>query len=113
VIFVDTSAWFSLSVPSEPEHGRCVEWLSSNREPLLTTDYIIDEVLTLMRMRREARRARRLGQQLLEGRIATIEWVLQVAQGNRHRDDPLARGHPGDDLLDEMGRLLRHAPSGT
>lgn len=29
-------------------------------------------------MRREARRARRLGQQLLEGRIATIEWVLQV-----------------------------------
>jgi predicted nucleic acid-binding protein len=78
VIFVDTSAWFALSVPSEPEHGRVVEWLSSNREPLLTTDYIIDEVLTLMRMRREAHRARHLGQQLLEGRIATIEWVLQV-----------------------------------
>ena len=77
MIFVDTSAWFALAVPSEPEHGRTVEWLSSNRQPLLTTDYIIDEVLTLMRMRREAQRARRLGQQLIEGRIASIEWVVQ------------------------------------
>jgi len=36
-----------------------------------------------------------------------------VAQGNGHRDDPLTRRHPGDDLLDEMGGLLGHAPGGT
>jgi hypothetical protein len=36
-----------------------------------------------------------------------------VAQGNGNRDHPRTRGHPGDDLLDEMGRLLGHASSGT
>ena len=36
-----------------------------------------------------------------------------VAQGDGHRDDPLPRGDPGDDLLDEMCRHLRHAPPGT
>src|SRR5262245_14157161 len=36
-----------------------------------------------------------------------------VAQGDRHRDDPLAGGDPGNDLLDEMRRHLRHAAAGT
>src|SRR5262249_40472072 len=36
-----------------------------------------------------------------------------VAQGDGHRDDPLPRRHPGDDLLDEMRRHLGHAPRGT
>jgi predicted nucleic acid-binding protein len=78
VIFVDTSAWFALVVPTEPEHGRAATWLDANSESLLTTDYIVDELLTLMKMRREYQRAQRLGQQLLEGHIATLEWVTQV-----------------------------------
>ena len=36
-----------------------------------------------------------------------------VPQGDGHRDDPLARRHPGDDLLDQVGRGLGHAPPGT
>src|SRR5262249_45996414 len=36
-----------------------------------------------------------------------------VAQGDGHRDDPLACRHPGEDLLDEMRRHLRHAAAGT
>jgi hypothetical protein len=36
-----------------------------------------------------------------------------VPQRHGHRDHPLPRGHPGDDLLDEMGGLLRHAPPRT
>lgn len=36
-----------------------------------------------------------------------------AAQGNGHRDHPLTRGHPRDGLLDEMGRLLGHAPGST
>jgi predicted nucleic acid-binding protein len=55
-----------------------VAWHNANTKSLLTTDYIVDELLTLMKMRREYRRARRLGQQLLEGHISSIEWVLQV-----------------------------------
>ncbi len=36
-----------------------------------------------------------------------------ITKGNGYRDDPLPRGYPGNHLLDEMGRLLRHAPAGT
>jgi hypothetical protein len=47
-----------------------------------------------------------LGGQLSGGRYP-------VAQENGQRDDPLARGYPGNHLLDEMGRLLGHSPAGT
>src|SRR5215831_17357373 len=36
-----------------------------------------------------------------------------VAQGDGHRDDPLAGRHPGEDLLDEVRCCLSHAPAGT
>ncbi len=78
MIFVDTSAWYALAVPSAAEHTRAVAWLTSNHTPLVTTDYIVDELLTLMKMRREYQRARRLGQQLLAEHVVSIEWVSQV-----------------------------------
>ena len=36
-----------------------------------------------------------------------------VPQGDRHRHDPLARRDPGNDLLDQVGSGLGHAPPGT
>ena len=36
-----------------------------------------------------------------------------IPQGDRHRHDPLAGGDPGDDLLDQVGGGLGHAPPGT
>ena len=47
--FVDTSAWFAAVVPSDPNHPRAVGWLQNNSSVLVTTDYIIDELLTLLR----------------------------------------------------------------
>lgn len=47
MIFVDTGAWFAAVVPSDPDHEAASQWLSQNSEPLLTTDYVIDETLTL------------------------------------------------------------------
>ena len=54
---VDTSAWFALFVPSDPDHGRVRAALIGTRLKLLTTDYILDETLTLLRARRQAHRA--------------------------------------------------------
>lgn len=48
MVFVDTSAWFAKFVPDDPDHGRINAWLRANTEPVLTTDYCIDEVLTLL-----------------------------------------------------------------
>jgi uncharacterized protein len=66
-IFVDTGAWFAASVPSDPDHAAASAFLRANRERLLTSDYIYDELLTLFRSRTQIERAR--------------EWVAQARQG--------------------------------
>ena len=43
-IFVDTGAWFAASVPSDPHHAAASAFLRANRERLLTSDYIYDEL---------------------------------------------------------------------
>jgi predicted nucleic acid-binding protein len=75
VIFVDTGAWFAAFVPNDPDHGAADAWLEANREPLVTTDYVVDELLTLLKMRGEYQRALRLGASLFAEDIATLTWV--------------------------------------
>ena len=53
MIFVDTGAWFALSVKSDPDHEPAKRFINSNREPLVTSDYVIDELLTLSVVRGE------------------------------------------------------------
>jgi uncharacterized protein len=72
MIFVDTGAWFAAAVPSDPEHSAASWWLAGNTEPLLTTDYIVDESLTLLRARGERTRALLLGEEFFNGRVAEI-----------------------------------------
>lgn len=61
MIFVDTGAWYASLVPTDPDHTRAAQWLAKNDLPLLTTDYVIDETLTLLRARGERKRALALG----------------------------------------------------
>lgn len=49
--FVDTSAWYALVVPDDANHERAHEWLKTYPGRLITTDYVIDETLTLLRSR--------------------------------------------------------------
>ena len=57
MIFVDSGAWFAELVPADPHHTAADVWLSGNGEPLITTDDIIDETLTLLRARGERAKA--------------------------------------------------------
>lgn len=75
MIFVDTGAWFAAFVPNDPDHAAAARWLRQNREPLVTTDSVIDEVLTLMLVRGERQRALRLGKALLDGLLAELHWI--------------------------------------
>jgi predicted nucleic acid-binding protein len=77
MIFVDTGAWFASTVPSDVDHTSASKWLKQNSEPLLTTDYIIDETLTLLRARGESTRAIRLGEQLFSGALAKIYFLSE------------------------------------
>jgi predicted nucleic acid-binding protein len=76
VIFVDTSAWFAASVPSDRNHLAADAYLSAADPRLLvTTDYVLAESLTLFRMRGERRRATEFGKRAFEERLCRIEWV--------------------------------------
>ena len=63
-VLVDTSAWFALYVPDDQDHSSAFQWYEANNQPLLTTDYIIDELLTLLRFRGELRRSLDVAQDL-------------------------------------------------
>ena len=75
MIFVDTSAWFAAFVPNDRHYADAGAWLEQNTEPLVTTDYVLDELLTLLKRRGEFQRAVWLGDEMLRGRIAVFEWV--------------------------------------
>lgn len=75
MIFADTGAIFALFVQSDVNSSKARLWLRKNREPLVTTDYIVDELLTLFRRRGEGDRGLRAGKVLLAGSLARWEWV--------------------------------------
>lgn len=64
---MDTGGWYAASVPSDPDHVAADAFLRSNREKLVTSDYIYAELLSLFRARGHVDRAR--------------DWVDQVRQG--------------------------------
>ena len=75
MIFVDTGAWFASVVPWDANHVAATTWLSQNQFPLITTDYIIDETLTLLRARNESARALILGEQFLDKSMAQLYFL--------------------------------------
>lgn len=66
MVFVDTSAWFAYFLPTDPDHQQIRHCVSSIRERLVTTDYCVDETLTLVLIRREVRRALAAGRAFFE-----------------------------------------------
>ena len=73
--FVDTGAWFATFVPTDPNHAAAVEYFDSHRFGFITTDYVLDELFTLLKTRGEYRRAQRVGDALLQRRIAEVVTV--------------------------------------
>lgn len=75
MIFVDAGAFFALQVPKDPHHSKAVEWLESNREPLVTSDYVAVETLNLLRARRQFAQAIEMNQRFLDEDFIYLEWV--------------------------------------
>ena len=56
MIFADTSALASLLLPSDSDHKRARAWLEQNsQQEIVTTDYIIDELYTLLLVRSKSK----------------------------------------------------------
>jgi predicted nucleic acid-binding protein len=75
--FVDTSGWYALFVSSDPNHIEALSWLRSNEESLITTNYIVDETLTLLRARGNSRKAIELGDKFFDGQLSQIHLLSE------------------------------------
>ena len=71
-IFVDTSGWYALIDQKDPDHPFAASWFSKNTFPLLTTNYILSETLTLLKMRLGHRKATSFANTLFKSKIIQI-----------------------------------------
>src|SRR5216684_5207587 len=74
-LFVDTAGWVACADGADPAHRRCCETRDSALEvgqTLVTTDYIVDETLTLVRLRLGLSAAERWWQQV--DRSPRLRW---------------------------------------
>jgi predicted nucleic acid-binding protein len=76
-VFVDTGGWFAYFVRRDPDHPAAVAWMRQNRQPLLTTDYVIDELFTLLKLRESHRVAVAAGVALLDRSVTHLEKILE------------------------------------
>ena len=77
MVFVDTGVWYARFVSRDPDHERAVRLIDEHAGTLVTSDYIVDELLTLLQARGEARQIEPAGTALLETGIADVVWVTQ------------------------------------
>jgi predicted nucleic acid-binding protein len=75
MIFVDTSAWYAAYVPSDGNQERVAELLTMEDDVVVTTDFVVDETITLLLARGERRRAVKFGEDLLRTEICRLELV--------------------------------------
>jgi uncharacterized protein len=75
LVFVDTSALFAAVVPGDANHAAAAAWFGHKQRSLVTTDYIVDETLTLLRVRGQHQRAVMLGTKLFAGQLATVHYL--------------------------------------
>ena len=77
-LFIDTGGFYALIAPASPAHSRAVEiitQLAKGRRRAVTTDYVIDETATLLRMRGLGKLLTELFRLTEESRALQVEWV--------------------------------------
>jgi len=77
MIFADTGALFAFIMPDDEHHEEARQWVRQNQLPLITTDYIIDETLTLLRMRSQYTRAIDFGDLIFSGQVTQIYYLAE------------------------------------
>jgi len=79
MIFVDTSAWYALEVEDDENHASAMAFREALKEgrygALLTSDYVLDEVITLLRLRKGAEPASKFADKVLRSRSLSLVWI--------------------------------------
>lgn len=75
MLFVDTSVWFEAFDLSAPRHEPCRSLIRESRGNLVTTDYVFDELVTLLLARDLRRNATVYVPSLLDSAVCRFERV--------------------------------------
>ena len=79
MIFVDTSAWYAVEVEDDVNHEEACKFLStiaSGKHGIsVTTDYVLDETLTLLRSRRNLSSASAFIDKIKKSKSVRVFWV--------------------------------------
>ena len=79
-IFVDTGAWVSIAMKRDKHHENAVQLLRNFQKDsvsLITSDYILDEVLTLVRKHSTHENARNIGVTILKSPVVRLERITE------------------------------------
>lgn len=75
MIFIDTGAWYASFVSADADHAVATQWMARNTQRLVTTDYVMDETLTLLRSRGYSSIAMQFGLNAFAGRLAIVHYL--------------------------------------
>lgn len=76
LVFVDSSAWYALANEKDVNHSAAHQFLLANKR-FITTNFIIDETITLTLIRVGHKQALSVGEQLWSGDLASLVWITQ------------------------------------
>jgi len=71
-LFVDTGAWYALIDKNDPDHKEAASFIKNNQTPLLTTNFVFDETVTLLRSRLGWNVAKEFGLKLKDSRFVSL-----------------------------------------
>jgi uncharacterized protein len=81
MIFIDTSAWYAIEVEDDINHETALDFLSKiatgKHGISITTDYIIDETLTLLRSRRDLASALPFVDKVMKSKSIRVFWITE------------------------------------
>ena len=79
LIFVDTSAWYAIEVEDDVNHEAACKFLSTIASGIhgvaVTSDYVLDETLTLLRLRKNLRVALGFIEKVQKSKSIRIFWI--------------------------------------
>lgn len=75
MIFVDTSAWYAALVDKADRHTECEALIKQASVKLVTTDYVFDELITLLTRRGHRHVAVQYAPMLLDDRFCLLHWI--------------------------------------
>lgn len=78
MILVNTGVLYAAQSPKAIEYAECCAVIESSTQPLVTTDYIFDELLTLLSARGRRDAAVEAGELILDGSLVSLVRVTEA-----------------------------------